>query len=172
MSWTEIKHALNKSLGTSNFKSLDTYIREKTILGDEDYTTYYLYTASGVNGTVIDVTGEGYFSGFCLYIPSGKNGTVKITIDDKVYNSSHNGTGTGMAGLFNKNNVFPGKRGNYGSFIRMRIDATPTPYTELSSTSGPLFSTKEIHFKNKLKIETTSNNTSNEIEYMYHIKNN
>ena len=56
------------------------------------------------NGVVIDITGEGYFSGFCLEVGSGRNGTVKITIDDKVYNSSDNGNGA--AGLININYLF------------------------------------------------------------------
>lgn len=174
MSWAEIKHALNKSLGTSNFKSLDTYIREKTILGDEDYTTYYVYTTSGVNGTVIDITGEGYFSGFCLEIGTGKNGTVKITIDDKVYNSANSaGNYDGaQAGLINKNYLIYGDKSNYNEFLNISIDSSLIPYTALNPTKGVLFSTKEIHFKNKLKIETTSTNNANTIAYMYHIKNN
>ena len=174
MSWAEIKHALNKSLGTNNFKSLDTYIREKTILGDEDYTTYYLYTTSGVNGVVVDVTGEGYFSGFCLQIGSQKNGTVKITIDDKVYTSAYSAgsLGSGEIGLINKNYVFSGDKSNYNKFLNMNIPDNPIPYTKLNNPSGGLFSTKDIHFKNKLKIETTSTNTANTIAYMYHIKNN
>lgn len=167
MSWAEIKHALNKSLGTSNFKSLDTYIREKTILGDEDYTTYYVYTTSGKNGVVVDVTGEGYFSGFCLELGSGRNGTVKITIDDKVYTSSSNG---GTAGLINTNYVFYGDKYNYNKFLKAFIMSPIIPYTALNATGALLFSTKEIHFKNKLKIETTSTETANTIAYMYHIK--
>lgn len=172
MAWSEIKHALNKSLGTSNFKSLDTYIREKTILGDEDYTTYYQYTTSGVNGTVIDITGEGYFSGFCLLLDSGKNGTVKITIDNKVYNSANNGStyDTATAGLINKNYLFPGGKRNNGNFLNIDIDSSRIPYTALNATKGILFSTKDIYFKNKLKIEITSTNSANTIAYMYHIK--
>lgn len=172
MSWAEIKHALNKSLGTSNFKSLDTYIREKTILGDEDYTTYYRYTTSGVNGTVIDVTGEGYFSGFCLRINSGKTGTVKITIDDKVYNSSNGLSGNTEAGLINKNYLIYGDKSSLTAFFDIGIYRPLIPYTVLNTTEGALFSTKDIHFKNKLKIEMTSTNTANTIAYMYHIKNN
>lgn len=174
MSWAEIKHALNKSLGTSNFKSLDTYIREKTILGDEDYTTYYAYTTSGKNGVVVDVTGEGYFSGFCLEIGIGKTGTVKITIDDKVYTSSSTASSmdSSTAGLINTNYVFYGDTDNYSKFLKATITNAPLPYTALNVTGGTLFSTKDIHFKNRLKIETTSNQNANTIAYMYHIKNN
>lgn len=148
------------------------------ILGTDGYTSYYDDSNNDYSTwtTLVDVTGEGYFSGFVLRDGSS-GGKLRVTIDNNVYYeqlSTGNTGGYTFKGIVNINYIlFYGSstdsyffKANLGRASRIK------PYTEITvNESGGRGTGKEIPFKNNLKIEVFGSGSMS-TTYLYHIKNN
>lgn len=148
------------------------------ILGTDGYTSYYDGSKKNYSTwtTVVDVTGEGYFSGFVLSDGSS-GGKLRVTIDNNVYYEQLNTANTGgytFKGIVNINYILFYGSGTDSYFFDATLGRASRikPYTEItaSETSG-VVTGREIPFKNSLKIEVfgSGNMTT---RYLYHIKNN
>ena len=165
-----------------------------SLLGDEDYTSYYNYiNRAGTSGswlTLCEINGEGYLSGAVLGLIATSNTSnllrAKMTIDgvnvlnyERSYNGSSN-SGESI-GLVNKNYLVFGSENAY--FFGKNIEPIYIkPYirgvdisTPRNQQSNNFLSASEIKFNEQLKIEvnvTGAYANTVQASYLYHIKNN
>lgn len=144
------------------------------ILGVEGYTPYYFHDTVDYNTwtTIVDVDGEGYFSGLAI----GGSGQIRITIDDNVYYEHliTNNSGYSFKGIVNKNYILnQSGNSNIYFFEKDLVRASNVrPYTEITASKNVgVVTGREIPFKNSLKIEVFGSDSMT-TTYLYHIKNN
>ena len=169
---------MNNLLGNNN-------VLIPAILGNPDYISYYgnitsMSTSTSSYQTIIEVNGEGLFSGFGFTAVSPNcNSGLKVTIDGEVVycNEKNNGT---ITGLFNGNYVFGGENNDYNVFSWFFTTDTSSaplaPYIKSSDTTsetGIKLFWCELPFKSSLKVEQfCSWSVLTSGSYLYHVKNN
>ena len=124
--WAGIKHALNSTLGTDNFKPLNELVRDEILRGNGLIASENIYYPNLINETITYNTGVNYDKEYPFELKFNVNGSADLRVDSLLQ-----GVKNGKLEIY--------KNGEYYASISLPKHVNSEPYVRIQNISFSMY---------------------------------